>query len=884
MQTKNSVYQLTATEALDALQSSASGLSNAEHHRRLIQSGPNVLPKENGLSGMAIFASQFKNSLIVILVAALLISIVARELSDALIIGIAVITNVIFGFIQEFKAQKAFTALKRIITYTSLVKRENTVKTIPSKDVVPGDVIILRAGDRVPADARVISLRDLEVNESALTGESEPIVKTSRVIAHNAPVADWQNCVFAGTTVTDGNAIALVYATGNKTELGKIASALSKTRDDDTPLQKKLLAFSRTLGFFILAIAFLVLATGIWAGKPFKEMFLTSVAVAVAALPEGIAVTVTVILAVGMQRILRKKALVRKLVAAETLGGVTVMCIDKTGTITEGEMELDALATFGEKVNQFGSQVKEKSRNIIKALEVGVLCNDAYEEKEETLQKIVMHGTPTDRALYRAAHQAGIDRNQLNKKYKRIDAVPFTSEKKFMATLHEITAENKQELFIKGAPEIILPFITHVFKNGATVLLAPDDHLWIKNATASLTKRGFRVLVGAFKEAKNIDEIADLCFVGLYGLRDPIRKGVKETIALTKRAGITTLMLTGDHKFTAEAIAREVGIIEKDEIALDGEALDAMSPDAIQNALKTARVFARVSPEHKLLLVRALKENGEIVAMTGDGVNDAPALLRADIGIALGSGTDVAKGVADIVLLKDDVSVIVHAIEEGRVIFDNIRKVILFLLSDSFSEIIVIVFSLLWKLPLSLTVAQILWINIITDGVTSLALTVEPKERNIMDEKPKNSAESLLTQQTIVLIAAISCIAGLTASLYFYWFYRTVDLSMARTVVFVTLAVDSLLYIFSVRSLSTPLFRQKLFSNLWLVGAVVSSFALQLGAMYISPIASFLELRHLGVFEWLFVITEAIAVITVIEVVKFFYNKKTNALHIAPSH
>ncbi|MFH1713127.1 MAG: HAD-IC family P-type ATPase [Candidatus Jacksonbacteria bacterium] len=883
--TQKPFYRLSIDQTLKILKTSQHGLDSKEAEQRIKKYGPNKLPEGRQISGAVIFFNQFKNFLIIILIIAFAISIIAGETSNAIIIILAVTVNVIFGFIQEFKAHKAFSALKKIITYHVKVIRDNKIKTIDAAGAVRGDIVILDAGDRVPADCRVISANSLQVNEAPLTGESAPVSKNQHIIKNEKLLAERSNMLYTGTTIIDGRAKAVVCAMGGRTELGKIAGSLQNINIEESPLQKKLKGFARFLGLIILAVAAFIFITGIWAGQDVKEMFLISIAVAVAALPEGLVIAVTVVLAVGMQRILRQKALVRKLLAAETLGSTTIICTDKTGTLTMGQMMLDKIVTFGAEISSSGSQVKEKSQDLIKALEVAVLCNNAYiEGGDNELQKEVIKGSPTERALLAAAVQAGLDIRQLQHKYRRIDEIPFNSERKFMATTHATHAvENDgkhQIMFIKGAPEKLLPFATTAYHEGRIIKLSENDKKKLEQQIEKLSGQGFRLLLGGFAETspaahemplqKNIP--ANFTFVCFYGLRDPIRPDVKKMLELTKSAGIKTLMITGDHKLTAGAVAREIGLIETGQKILDSQEMAKMSDEEL--ASTEIKVFARVSPQDKLRLVRVLKEQGEIVAMTGDGINDAPALMRADIGVALGSGTDVAKGAADIILLKDDFSILVKAIEEGRVIFDNIRKVVLYLLSDSFSEVILISLSLIFKLPLPLTVAQILWINIITESLPAFAMTMEPKEKKIMQEPPRNSQAPILNGEMKFLAVLITGVTGSMVFAVFLFFKSRADLETARTAAFAALSVTSLLYVFSVRSLKHSLFSRRFFSNHWLIAGVIGGLLIQLTALYLPPLAGFLRLAHLGAFEWGIILIECLVVILLIETVKWGYARK----------
>ena len=902
------LYQLSSQEALYKLETTENGLTDQESASRLKRYGYNRLSSGPKLSALGIFIDQFKNLLIIILLIALTISIVIDHFNDALIIGLAVVTNTVFGFIQEYKAHQAFASLKRIIKYQAKVKRDGKINFIDSENLVFGDIVILERGDRVLADGRLIKTNDLKINESTLTGESIPVNKNSASIVADVSLAETNNMAWSGTSVVDGTGEFAVAFTGIETEIGKIAESLSTIKTDASPLQKKIQGFTRWLALIIIIISVVVLITGLWAGRPFDEMFLTAIAVAVSALPEGLAVGVTVILAIGMRRILKRKALVRRLLAAETLGATTVICTDKTGTLTKGKMQVDKIMPWALLDDSQADNSAEAKSDLNKILEIAALCNNAYYNPEnqgaEFEQSI--HGSPTEKALLMAALEAGLNLSELKRAYLKIDESPFSSEKRFMATLHLIGSE--KQILIKGAPEKLIPYCERAYFTGKTVALSLSDRELLINQITDLTSQGFRLLLVGYKIAGSSDHLPDaeeqilggMIFVGLIGLRDPIRKTVKKTLKLTRRAGIDTLMITGDHPLTAKAIAIEIGLIKDSGQVLTGlemnrltdpELLAAIYPIAGASDFNANRnfsgvkVFARVGPQDKLRLVRILKDRGEIVAMTGDGVNDAPALVKADIGVALGSGTDVARDNADVVLLHDNFSVLVKAIQEGRVIFANIQKLILYLLSGSFSEIVLILGGLLLTsfnyfahLPLPLTAAQILWINLITDSFPSFVLTFEPRDPGIMSQPPKSSTAPILNSTMKFLILLISSTTGLMALGIYLFFWLKTDLQLARTMAFAALGLNSLIYVFSVRSLNQSIWKTKLFGNRWLVAGIAGGLLFQLMALYLPPLQRFLQLVSLNWIQWLIIIGESLIVVGLIETVKWFYAKKISAV------
>lgn len=866
-----SFHHFGIEELYRKLQTSPEGLTEEETARRRARFGANAIPRKKRRGAIAIFAHQFKNALILILIAAFAVSAILGEYGDAIVVAAAILVNALFGFLQEYKAERAFETLRSALTYTVKARRGGALVTVNAEELVPGDVVRITSGDRVPADGRLIKTNDLSVTEAALTGESEPVLKTHHQLPKLTAPLEQTNRVWSGTVVAEGNGEFAVTDIGEASFIGKIAQATLHADEEQSPLARKLERFSRTLGGVILALALIILIIGLWAGKDFNEMLLTSVAVAVAAIPEGLAITVTAILAIGMQRILREKALVRRLSAAETLGSTTVICVDKTGTLTEGVMEVERIETASGHTGVSGSQVQEKSKELIKSLEVGVLCNDAYEEKSEHLNECVVSGTPVDQALYRAAREAGIDIPQLQKKYQRVSELPFSSETKYMVTLNKDDGGERFELFVKGAPEKLVPFIHHIYHNGAIKPLAREEKQQISARITALSKRGFRVLLAGFREiseahhARPLKALTEegITFLCLYGLHDPLRPDVKDALQRAQNAGIRVLMLTGDHKLTAMRIGSELGLLHDPRQLVQGE--------IVQN-INAGTVFARVTPEDKLALVQALKARGEIVAMTGDGVNDAPALREADIGIALGSGTDIAKQTADMVLLDDNFSVIVSAIREGRILFNNIRTVIVYFLADSFSAIILLLSSFIFKLPLPLTAAQLLWINIITDGLPSFALTREPARSDVLNEKPIRARAAVVTNQMKILIALISFIGGAMVTALFYFFYTREGLAIARTVAFAALALNTLAYVYSIRDLRSPFQVRQLFSNQWLLAAVGASFVLQLFALYAPPLAQFLHAAELGALEWAMIIAEVTVVILTVEFVKLLYS------------
>ncbi|MBU4332369.1 HAD-IC family P-type ATPase [Patescibacteria group bacterium] len=890
-------YSFSVERTFKKLKTNKNGLTAEEAVKRLKQGAPNKLPEEKPLSWLFILLNQFKSPLVFILIIAAVVSLVLKEFIDMGIISAAVIINTIVGFIQEFKANRAISHLKKLVQRKAKVLRDEVEIEVDVSQLVLGDIILIEAGDRIPADGRLLEAMNLQLVEAALTGESLPSKKSSRQLKEGAALADRENIVFMGTSVMNGRGKAVVCATGKMTELGKIATLVKQTEDEKTPLQDKLAYFSKMLGIIVLAICFLIFILGFTRGRPPFEMFETAVAVAVAAIPEGLLVSVTVVLAIGMQRILKKKALVRKLIAAETLGSTTVICSDKTGTLTEGKMQVTKLiAGLGELCGEndgvkAGEKSQAKTHELV--LKIGLLCNNAaVENPKDKLKDWSVLGMPTEVALLLAAIHAGLNLDDIQKHLPRLDELPFDSEKKFMATLHRVV---KKEYFmaVKGAPEEILARSAFVDTDHGAKELTPALKKKIKENFEKMTRQGLRVLAVGYKsinqenkKTKNqnksekqkdkgkilADEmVKDITFVGLVALKDPLRAEAKEAIGLCKSAGIRPVIITGDHRLTAQAVACEIGIPARSKNILTGKELDSLNDKELKKAVAFVDIFARVSPHHKLRIIDALQDRGEVVAMTGDGVNDAPAIKAADIGLALGSGTDVAKGAADMVLLDDNYKTIVSAVEQGRIIFDNIKKIILYLLCGGFSEMILITGALILGLPLPLTAAQILWINLVTDGFPNIALTVEPGEKDIMDEPPRKK-ERIFDTEMKVLIFIIGIITDLLLfGIYFYLLGRTADLVHIQTMIFAALGTSSLFYVFSCKSIRHSIFSTKIFSNMWLIVAVISALGLQVIAIYLPFFQKILGTIPLNTEDWILVVLVGVINILAIEFGKWIF-------------
>jgi Ca2+-transporting ATPase len=887
-------HNLSTKEVLRILKSSRSGLSAEEAERRIKRYGRNELPEKERFTQLDIFLNQFKSPLVYVLLIAALITFLLENLIDTGVILVAVFINTVVGFIQETKAEQSLKKIKQMIEHEACVMRDGIEKELNTKDIAPGDIVILRAGDKIPADGRILEARELDIDESSLTGESIPVNKVVKVVDQKEASQSKKNMAYMGTSVVKGGGLMAVTSTGSDTKFGRIALLLKQTEREKTPLQLKLTKFSKFFSIFIFFIGVAIFLIGLWRGIKTEEIFITSVAIAVAAIPEGLLVAVTVILAIGMQRILKEGSLVRKLIAAETLGSTTVICTDKTGTLTRGEMQVDHIVTLSSVFSLAGNgkskTIKEGKRELdhITAIKIGMICNNAViENPDDELENWKIHGDYTERALLQSGISVGFNPQKIKKGFIRIGEISFSSERKFMATLNKLNSRNC-EIYVKGAPEEIISRSRYVLTEGVKRQMTEKDLKFLKKKQEDLSRKGLRVLGVAFKSGavdlsddfkeENSDEIInELVFVGLIALKDPLRPEARSTVKLAGDAGIRTIMITGDNRLTAKTIANELGMKVEDGNILEGEQLDQMGTRDFSRIVKKIKVYARVSPHHKSRIVDAWQSKGEVVAMTGDGVNDSPALKSADIGVALGSGTEVAKETADIILLDNNFKTIITAVEQGRVIYENIRKVILYLVSDSFSEVIVIGGSLLLAIPIPLAAAQILWINLVTDGLPNVALTLEPKEKNIMQEPPRRKNEPLLNFEIKILIAAISIASGVLALAVFWYVYNvTGEFARASTIAFSILAIDSLIYVFSIRSLRHSILRKDIFSNKYLILAVIASFAFQLAAIYHPFLQSILRTVSLDLADWSLIVFVCALELVLIEVIKYVFLLKKN--------
>ncbi len=871
-------HSIESEEVLKAVNSSIVGLTEQEVKKRLKKFGHNELPREKSLSKLRLFLNQFNNPLMFVMVITITISIVLKHYTDAFIMFLVVISNVVVAFYQENKAGNAIQSLKKMVKINARVVRGKDEKQVESQYLTIGDIIILEAGDKVPADARILECRSLKVNEASLTGESAAVEKTSVVLPDKTQMTDRKNMLFMGTVVEEGFAKAVVVAVGLQTEMGDIVHMLATTEEELTPLQKELHRLAKLAAGFVSIVIVLIFIIGLLRGQSIETILLASLSLAVSAIPAELLPAITIILVLAMRRILRKQGLVRKLVSNETLGSVTVICTDKTGTLTEGKMEVTHLIAkereiSGKKLAEFTiDDANPESEGLKHLVKVSVLNNDAFLENPTAKpDHWIMHGKITEQALLRLSTKMGFNKQTLEQEHLLIDKIYFTSELKYSATLRE-TDGNKSTLFVIGAPEIVFSKT----KNFHQMHPRMDE----------LTKQGLRVLAVAHKNFKNKpkykklhDLVKDLDLVGLIALEDPIREDVPDAIKLTKRAGIRTIVVTGDHKVTAGVIARKIGLNVKDNQILEGQELEAMSDEMLRSKVGNIAVFARVSPKHKLRIVDALQAQGEVVAMVGDGVNDAPALKTSDIGVAVNSGTDVTKEVADLVLLDNGFGTIIKAIEQGRIIFTNIRKVFIYLIVDDFSEIYVFLVAMILGLPLPLLPAQILWINLVEAGLPDLSLTTEQESDHVMDQPPRPKNEPVVSRPFKFWLSSAFLFSGTMALILFTTILNmTGSMEKARTMTFVFMALDSLFFAFSVRSFHRSLFRLDIFGNKILTTAVCISFTLLLLSIYTPGLQKLLSTIPLGGYEWLTIFGLVVIEIIFIEIFKsIFLSKKEPA-------
>ena len=883
-------WHLATEEVAQRLGTDArAGLSSAAAAEKLEAVGPNELREKKGRGPLAIFLDQFKSLMIGVLIAAALISGFLKEWVDAAAILAIVILNAILGLVQEYRAEKSLAALKHLSAPTAKATRDGSARIVPARELVPGDLVEVEAGDHIPADSRVAwHTANFAVQEASLTGESMPVSKTDIELEEkDIPLAERANILYLGTSVVAGKARAIVVETGMQTELGRIAGLIQGIKKETTPLQRKLEQFSKILVYLCFFLVAVVFGLEILRGGKVLDMFLTSVSLAVAAIPEGLPAVVTIALALGVQRMVKRHVLIRKLPSVETLGCATVICSDKTGTLTKNEMTVRAVwtsrdtfevtGTGYEPAGEFrtsGGRVDPSAYpDLLKALTVGVLCNNAQLSVADGRTSVF--GDPTEIAILSAAAKAGVWKCEEDA-FEMVEEIPFDSERKKMSIVRR--ADQDLTVFTKGAPDLLLKDCTYILENGAERPLTDADRDRIMAANDGYSDQALRVLAVAHR---NLDQEPhsyaaeaierDLTFAGLVAMIDPPRPEVREAMAKCRTSGIRTVMITGDHKNTAVAIARELGFYGRDSRALTGEDVDRLSDEELDASVEDVAVYARVSPEHKLRAVRAWKRRGAVAAMTGDGVNDAPAVKEADIGVAMGiTGTDVTKEVSDMVITDDNFASIVAAVEEGRGIYDNIRKFIHFLLSCNLGEILVMFVAALVGFPVPLLPIQILWVNLVTDGLPALALGVDPVDPNIMARPPRKTDEPVITGARGWLIGlqggmVAACSLG---AFLFVFLYEKEGIEMARTVALATLACSQLFHAFNCRSMQDSIFKLKFSTNPQLVGAVALSFLLQMAVIYVPFLQPIFKTKSLSLVDLGAIMVFSTLPLWIMEVVK----------------
>ncbi|WP_066289269.1 calcium-translocating P-type ATPase, SERCA-type [Bacillus sp. FJAT-29937] len=888
-------HEMNETEVEQALNSDKkAGLTKDDVKNRRKQFGYNELEEGEKQSAILIFFSQFKDFMVLVLLAATLVSGLLGEYIDAVAIIAIVLINGLLGFFQERKAEKSLAALKELSAPQVSVLRDGEWMKIPSKEVVVGDIIKFSSGDRIGADVRLLESNSLEVEESALTGESLPVSKTTGSIkAANLGIGDMENMAFMGTLVTRGSGVGLVVAIGMKTAMGQIADLLQKAETMTTPLQRRLEQLGKILITVALLLTVLVVVVGVLQGHDLYTMFLAGVSLAVAAIPEGLPAIVTVALSLGVQRMIKKKAIVRKLPAVETLGCASVICSDKTGTMTQNKMTVTHLWSGGDvwRVDGVGYEPQGKfyrndkqielknEKSLQQLLMFGMLCNHA--EIKQKNNEYVIDGDPTEGALLVAAMKAGYSRNTLLSQYTIMKEFPFDSSRKMMSIVVK-DYNGRQFIVTKGAPDVLAGISRSVLWDGKRKLLSRDVSNIIQEAIEGLASQALRTIAIGFREIPENTIILhekeaerDLTFIGLHGMIDPPRPEVKDAVKECRDAGIKTVMITGDHVITAKAIASQLGILTNSSKVLDGKALSEMNVNELEEIVDDVSVFARVSPEHKLKIVKALQNKGHIVAMTGDGVNDAPAIKAADIGVAMGiTGTDVAKEASALVLLDDNFATIKAAIKEGRNIYENIRKFIRYLLASNVGEILVMLFAMLLGYPLPLVPIQILWVNLVTDGLPAMALGLDQPEDDVMKRKPRNPREGVFARGLGWKVVSRGFLIGVVTLIAFIIVYNKNpdDLAYAQTIAFSTLVMAQLIHVFDCRS-EKSVFARNPFGNKYLVWAVISSLALLFVVIYYPPLQPIFHTVPVEMKDW-FMITGLAALPTFLLAGSFLARKR----------
>jgi Ca2+-transporting ATPase len=866
----NNFHAISISKVLKELGSSSSGLSKREAKARLKKYGHNQITDLGGTKWWHILLAQFSNIMVIILIIAATVSALVGEHIDAIAIGIIIVINSVIGFIQEYRAEKAVEALKKMAAPRAIAIRDNKTVEIDAKELVPGDIIVLEEGMNIPADARIIESAQMQSIEASLTGEGNSSPKNSELIKKFGSIGDLSNMVFMGTIISQGHGLGVVTATGMETEFGKIAHMVQNETDSPTPLQKQLNTLSKALAFLVLAISVMLFALAFFTGRDLIEMFMLSITLAVSVIPEGLPAVITLTLAIGVQRIAKKNAIIRKLPAAETLGSTSVICSDKTGTLTQNQMTVQAIYVNGNRMKVSGNGYKpegtieaQSSKELDIVLRTGALCNNArlFKSKNEW----AISGDPTEACLLTLAAKSGLNLQDINKKWSREDELVFDSKRKRMSTL------NKGIQHCKGAPDSIIKVCTHIQENGKRTKLTAAKRKAIMKENDALASSAFRVLAIAIKDHKSgpLKKEDGLTFVGLLGMIDPPRTEVKIAIETCHAAHIEVKMITGDHALTAKAIGESIGLYKKGDAIVTGEELEKMSDRELKKRVKEIRIFARVNPEHKVRILTALQKRGHIVAMTGDGVNDAPALKKADIGIAMGvTGTDVAKEASEMILTDDNFATIVTTIENGRVIYRNLKKFIRFSLSSNFDEVILITVTFLIGGASPFLPLQILWINLLTDSFPGLALGNDTPDEGIMKLKPRDPKRSIWSE--LIQFSTVASIISASAAIAIYFHFQAIGgVAHMQTGMFTFVIIVELFIAFSVRFGHKHFFTQ-FFSNLYLWLACIGAFILQLFAIYNPWLQEVLGTVPLDWNDWIWIGSLTILCIVILEIWKAF--------------
>ncbi|PIN87014.1 ATPase [Candidatus Woesearchaeota archaeon CG10_big_fil_rev_8_21_14_0_10_44_13] len=890
---KEGRYLKPVSDLLKELNTSQAGLSAQEANRRLAENGPNIITEEKKISPLGILLRQLKgNFVIYILLFAGILSYIVGERSEFIVILILVGVIILVGFLEEYKASKEMEALKNLTPLKAKVKRDGAVVDILSKDLVVGDILLLERGMIVPADARIISHNNIHADESTLTGESLPVVKSDLQIREKAPLAEQRNMVFASSQVTNGNGLAVVVATGKDTEIGNVSTMIKGVGEEITPLQKRLDRLSRQISYGVLVICLILLIVGVMRGASFTSMLLVAIAVAVSGVPEGLPTIIAVTLALGVKRMAKMNTIIKRLPAVETLGTCTVICSDKTGTLTQNKMVVESIFTIGAEVDVTGEGFDPKGlfliegknidptkhKTISKILEIGVFCNNA--DMKKIGEEWGIEGEPTEGAFIVLAKKAGMEKKEMHSRSPRLKEHPFDPVRKCMSTVHVV--EKKKIVYSKGAPEILLKKAKFYFQDGKIRPMTPAVYNAVLKRQDEYSSKGSRVLGLAFKEHKSdryeIQHIeSGLVFVGLVSMRDPPAPNVKESVKMCKEAGTKVVMITGDNRLTAKAIASDLGIYSEGDKIIEGPELDKMSDTDFSHIVNKVTVYARMTPRHKLRIVEALQKEGHIVAMTGDGVNDAPALKKADIGIAMGKrGTDVAKEAAEMIIKDDNFSTIVNAIKEGRTIYLNIQKFIYYFLACNISEVLLVFIAVMIGMNPPLTAIMILFINLVTGDLPALGMSVESAPDEIMKEKPRNPKESILSDYLMLKTAQVVPLFVLGTILFYMWeiVMRHGSLQKAQTIAFLTIIFFELFHVFNAKSWEESVFSLKSLKNIYINAGIIYSILFTMLVVYFPPAHKLFETVPLSLSELGTIILVAFGIVFFMEIQKTAINSE----------